>query len=151
MVEGLKEQYGRVWQRTVCPSHIIFRLRTVLTRYETGAKADNKDKTFCKISRHVLVATSIVPSMHSHVLRGGSAAAVASRRIRSILGAVLGRDGWMWKTHEVKLLNTSAGDLLFIDQNVTQPSSQAELNTMRHSVFIAWRASLSSYMNCQIK
>ncbi|TNN79073.1 von Willebrand factor A domain-containing protein 8 [Liparis tanakae] len=39
----------------------------------------------------------------------GSAAAVAARRMRHIFGAVLGRDGWMWRTHEVKLLNTSAG------------------------------------------
>lgn len=49
-------------------------------------------------------------NMHSQILRGGSAAAVACRRMRHIVGAVLGRDGWMWRTHEVKLINTASGN-----------------------------------------
>ncbi|KAG8000987.1 von Willebrand factor A domain-containing protein 8 [Nibea albiflora] len=53
--------------------------------------------------------------MHSQILRGGSAA-VASRRMRNILGAVLGRDGWMWRTHEVKLINTASGDTVKIGE-----------------------------------
>ncbi|XP_044221449.1 von Willebrand factor A domain-containing protein 8 [Thunnus albacares] len=52
--------------------------------------------------------------MHSQILCSGTAAAVAARRVRNILGAVLGRDGWMWRTHEVKLLNTSSGDTVKI-------------------------------------
>uniref|UniRef100_UPI0037E9A655 von Willebrand factor A domain-containing protein 8 n=1 Tax=Semicossyphus pulcher TaxID=241346 RepID=UPI0037E9A655 len=54
--------------------------------------------------------------MHSQILCSGTAAAVAARRVRNILGAVLGRDGWMWRTHEVKLLNTSAGDTVMIGE-----------------------------------
>lgn len=50
--------------------------------------------------------------MHAQILCSGSSASVASRRIRSTLGAVLGRNGWMWKTHEVKLHKTSSGNLL---------------------------------------
>lgn len=49
-------------------------------------------------------------------LCSGSSASVASRRIRSTLGAVLGRNGWMWKTHEVKLHKTSSGNLLLWKQ-----------------------------------
>ena len=49
--------------------------------------------------------------MNSQILRSGAAAAVAARRMRHILGAVLGRDGWRWRTHEVKLLNTASGNL----------------------------------------
>lgn len=30
--------------------------------------------------------------------------------MRHIVGAVLGRDGWMWRTHEVKLINTASGN-----------------------------------------
>ncbi|KAM9851049.1 von Willebrand factor A domain-containing protein 8 [Aulostomus maculatus] len=52
--------------------------------------------------------------MPSQILCSGSTAAVAARRMRYILGAVLGRDGWMWRTHEVKLLNTSSGDTVKI-------------------------------------
>ncbi|XP_076011540.1 von Willebrand factor A domain-containing protein 8 isoform X2 [Genypterus blacodes] len=53
--------------------------------------------------------------MHPQILCSGStAAAVAARRVQNILGAVLGRDGWMWRSHEVKLLNTSAGDTVKI-------------------------------------
>ncbi|XP_053732319.1 von Willebrand factor A domain-containing protein 8 [Synchiropus splendidus] len=52
--------------------------------------------------------------MHSQILCSGTAAAVAARRMRNILGCVLGRDSWMWKTHEVKLLNTSSGDTVQI-------------------------------------
>ncbi|XP_031729156.1 von Willebrand factor A domain-containing protein 8 [Anarrhichthys ocellatus] len=54
--------------------------------------------------------------MHTQILCSGTAAAVAARRMRNILGAVLGRDGWMWRTHEVKLLNTSAGDTVTIGE-----------------------------------
>ncbi|XP_076602199.1 von Willebrand factor A domain-containing protein 8 isoform X1 [Chaetodon auriga] len=54
--------------------------------------------------------------MHSQILCSGSAAVVASRRMRNILGAVLGRDGWMWKTHEVKLINTSSGGTVKIGE-----------------------------------
>uniref|UniRef100_A0A8C2ZYH6 von Willebrand factor A domain-containing protein 8 n=1 Tax=Cyclopterus lumpus TaxID=8103 RepID=A0A8C2ZYH6_CYCLU len=54
--------------------------------------------------------------MHTQMLCHGSAAAVAARRMRHILGSVLGRDGWMWRTHEVKLLNTSAGDTVMIGE-----------------------------------
>ncbi|XP_037542623.1 von Willebrand factor A domain-containing protein 8 [Nematolebias whitei] len=54
--------------------------------------------------------------MHSQLLRGGAAAAVAARRVRIIMGSVLGRDGWMWRTHEVKLLCTSAGDTVNIGE-----------------------------------
>ncbi|TMS06972.1 von Willebrand factor A domain-containing protein 8 [Larimichthys crocea] len=54
--------------------------------------------------------------MHSQILRGGSAAAVACRRMRHIVGAVLGRDGWMWRTHEVKLINTASGDTVKIGE-----------------------------------
>ncbi|KAF7665069.1 hypothetical protein LDENG_00155050 [Lucifuga dentata] len=55
--------------------------------------------------------------MHAHVLCSGStAAAAAARRMRNILGAVLGRDGWMWRSHEVKLLNTSSGGTVKIGE-----------------------------------
>lgn len=54
--------------------------------------------------------------MHAQILCSGSSASVASRRIRSTLGAVLGRNGWMWKTHEVKLHKTSSGNLLLCKQ-----------------------------------
>uniref|UniRef100_A0A3Q3G2X8 von Willebrand factor A domain-containing protein 8 n=1 Tax=Labrus bergylta TaxID=56723 RepID=A0A3Q3G2X8_9LABR len=55
-------------------------------------------------------------NMHPQILCSGPAAAVAARRVRNILGAVLGRDGWMWRTHEVKLLNTSSGDTVKIGE-----------------------------------
>ncbi|XP_067371715.1 von Willebrand factor A domain-containing protein 8 isoform X1 [Channa argus] len=54
--------------------------------------------------------------MHPQILCSGTAAAVAARRVRHILGSVLGRDGWMWRTHEVKLLNTSSGDTVKIGE-----------------------------------
>uniref|UniRef100_A0A3Q1FF48 von Willebrand factor A domain-containing protein 8 n=1 Tax=Acanthochromis polyacanthus TaxID=80966 RepID=A0A3Q1FF48_9TELE len=54
--------------------------------------------------------------MHSQILCSGTAAAVAARRMRHILGGVLGRDGWMWRTHEVKFLNTSSGDTVTIGE-----------------------------------
>lgn len=79
--------------------------------------------------------------MYSHVLRSGSAAAIASRRIRNILGAILGRDGWMWKTHEVKLLNTSSGDLLIL--NLKNKTKHFTVNLsefkIRHSVLSVWK------------
>nr|XP_057938465.1 von Willebrand factor A domain-containing protein 8 isoform X2 [Doryrhamphus excisus] len=46
--------------------------------------------------------------MHPRILCSGTAAAVASRRMKTILSAVLGNDGWMWRSHEVKFLNTSS-------------------------------------------
>ncbi|XP_074550636.1 von Willebrand factor A domain-containing protein 8 [Halichoeres trimaculatus] len=54
--------------------------------------------------------------MHPQILCGGSTALVAARRVRNILGAVLGRDGWMCRAHEVKLLNTSSGDTVKIGE-----------------------------------
>ncbi|KAG7215042.1 hypothetical protein INR49_006632 [Caranx melampygus] len=54
--------------------------------------------------------------MHNQILCRGTAAAVAARRMRNILGCVLGRDGWMWRSHEVKLLNTSSGDTVKIGE-----------------------------------
>ncbi|XP_071340245.1 von Willebrand factor A domain-containing protein 8 [Trachinotus anak] len=54
--------------------------------------------------------------MHNQILCRGTAAAVAARRMRNIMGCVLGRDGWMWRTHEVKLLNTSSGDTVKIGE-----------------------------------
>ncbi|XP_062313090.1 von Willebrand factor A domain-containing protein 8 [Osmerus eperlanus] len=52
--------------------------------------------------------------MHSQILCKGTAAAVAARRMRNIMGPVLGKAGWTWRTHEVKLLNTSSGDTVKI-------------------------------------
>uniref|UniRef100_A0A4W6D8P9 von Willebrand factor A domain-containing protein 8 n=1 Tax=Lates calcarifer TaxID=8187 RepID=A0A4W6D8P9_LATCA len=54
--------------------------------------------------------------MLGQILCRGTAAAVAARRMRNILGSVLGRDGWRWRTHEVKLLNTSSGDTVTIGE-----------------------------------
>ncbi|XP_051999049.1 von Willebrand factor A domain-containing protein 8 [Xyrauchen texanus] len=48
--------------------------------------------------------------MHSRMLLKGTAAAVAARRIRYILGPVMSKEGWKCSAHEVKLLNTSSGD-----------------------------------------
>uniref|UniRef100_A0A3B3ZAG2 ATPase dynein-related AAA domain-containing protein n=1 Tax=Periophthalmus magnuspinnatus TaxID=409849 RepID=A0A3B3ZAG2_9GOBI len=50
--------------------------------------------------------------MQPHLLSRGTAAAVAARRMRSILGSVAG--SWMWRTREVKLINTSSGDTVTI-------------------------------------
>lgn len=47
--------------------------------------------------------------MHSRILFKGTAAAVAARRIRHILGPVMSKEGWNCSAHEVKLLNTSSG------------------------------------------
>uniref|UniRef100_A0A3Q2TY78 von Willebrand factor A domain-containing protein 8 n=1 Tax=Fundulus heteroclitus TaxID=8078 RepID=A0A3Q2TY78_FUNHE len=58
-------------------------------------------------------------AMHYQLLRSGTAAAVASRRVRNILGSLLGRDGWMWRSHEVKLviiLSFFAGDTVTIGE-----------------------------------
>lgn len=49
-------------------------------------------------------------SMHSQIFCSGTVAAVAARRVRNVLGSVLGRDGWMFRTHEVKLVNTASGN-----------------------------------------
>ncbi|XP_037343972.2 von Willebrand factor A domain-containing protein 8 [Pungitius pungitius] len=54
--------------------------------------------------------------MHTQMLCSGTSAAVAARRVRHILGSVLGRDGWKWRTHEVKRLNTSSGDTVTIGE-----------------------------------
>ncbi|KAG7467129.1 hypothetical protein MATL_G00150010 [Megalops atlanticus] len=52
--------------------------------------------------------------MQSRILYQGTAAAVAARRLKNILGPVMGKGGWTWKAHEVKLLNTSSGDTVKI-------------------------------------
>ncbi|KAM6934858.1 von Willebrand factor A domain-containing protein 8 [Xenentodon cancila] len=54
--------------------------------------------------------------MRPQVLYGGPAAAVAAARMRNLLGCVLGRDGWMWRSHEVRLVSTSAGDTVKIGE-----------------------------------
>ncbi|XP_053296507.1 von Willebrand factor A domain-containing protein 8 isoform X2 [Pleuronectes platessa] len=54
--------------------------------------------------------------MHRQVLCHRGASVVAARRLRSVLGSVLGRDAGMWRTHEVKLLNTAAGDTVTIGE-----------------------------------
>ncbi|TKS67888.1 von Willebrand factor A domain-containing protein 8 [Collichthys lucidus] len=74
--------------------------------------------------------------MHSQILRGGSAAAVAYRRMRHIVGAVLGRDSWMWRTHEVKLINTASGDTVKIGEisyKLKTPQNP-ELVPVKHSM-----------------
>ncbi|XP_072301028.1 von Willebrand factor A domain-containing protein 8 [Eucyclogobius newberryi] len=50
--------------------------------------------------------------MKPYILSRGTAAAVAARRMRNILGSVAG--SWMWRTREVKLINTSSGDTVTI-------------------------------------
>ncbi|XP_056145237.1 von Willebrand factor A domain-containing protein 8 isoform X2 [Lampris incognitus] len=54
--------------------------------------------------------------MHSQILCKGALSAVAARRLRNILGAVLGRNGWTWRSHEVKLFNTSSGETVKIGE-----------------------------------
>ncbi|KAK2905316.1 hypothetical protein Q8A67_007115 [Cirrhinus molitorella] len=54
--------------------------------------------------------------MHSRILFKGTAAAVAARRIRHILGPVMSKEGWNSSAHEVKLLNTSSGDTVKIGE-----------------------------------
>ncbi|KAL4635681.1 von Willebrand factor A domain-containing protein 8 isoform X1 [Arapaima gigas] len=54
--------------------------------------------------------------MQSRILYRGTAAGIAARRIRNILGPVMGKGAWMCKTHEVKLLNTSSGDTVKIGE-----------------------------------
>ncbi|XP_016419562.1 von Willebrand factor A domain-containing protein 8 [Sinocyclocheilus rhinocerous] len=54
--------------------------------------------------------------MHSRMLFKGTAAAIAARRIRHILGPVLSKEGWKCSAHEVKLLNTSSGDTVKIGE-----------------------------------
>ncbi|XP_034081572.1 von Willebrand factor A domain-containing protein 8-like [Gymnodraco acuticeps] len=51
--------------------------------------------------------------MHSQILCSGSAV-VAARRMRRILGSVLGREGW--RNHEVRLINTNSGDTVKIGE-----------------------------------
>uniref|UniRef100_A0A3Q4HWX0 von Willebrand factor A domain-containing protein 8 n=1 Tax=Neolamprologus brichardi TaxID=32507 RepID=A0A3Q4HWX0_NEOBR len=73
-------------------------------------------------------------NMHSQILCGGTAAAVAARRVRYILGCVLGRDGWMFRTHEVKLLNTASGDTVKIGEITykLKPPQNPELVPVKH-------------------
>ncbi|KAG1945294.1 von Willebrand factor A domain-containing protein 8 [Pimephales promelas] len=54
--------------------------------------------------------------MYSRILFKGTAAAVAARRIRHILGPVMSKEGWNCSAHEVKLLNTSSGDTVKIGE-----------------------------------
>ncbi|XP_068185310.1 von Willebrand factor A domain-containing protein 8 [Antennarius striatus] len=54
--------------------------------------------------------------MYSQISWNRTAAVIASRRIRNILGSVLGRDGRVWRTHEVRLVNTSSGDTVNIGE-----------------------------------
>ncbi|XP_062861685.1 von Willebrand factor A domain-containing protein 8 [Trichomycterus rosablanca] len=54
--------------------------------------------------------------MQSRIVLKGTAAAVATRRLRNILGPVLSKEGWNWSGHEVKLLNTTAGDTVKIGE-----------------------------------
>ncbi|TRY92386.1 hypothetical protein DNTS_024700 [Danionella cerebrum] len=54
--------------------------------------------------------------MHSRILFKGTAAAVAARRIRHILGPLMSKEGWNCSAHEVKLLNTSSGDTVRIGE-----------------------------------
>ncbi|XP_073701902.1 von Willebrand factor A domain-containing protein 8 [Garra rufa] len=54
--------------------------------------------------------------MHSPILFKGTAAAVAARRIRHILGPLMSKEGWNCSAHEVKLLNTSSGDTVKIGE-----------------------------------
>ncbi|XP_051566216.1 von Willebrand factor A domain-containing protein 8-like [Myxocyprinus asiaticus] len=54
--------------------------------------------------------------MHARMLLKGTAAAVAARRIRHILGPVMSKEGWRCSSHEVKLLNTSSGDTVKIGE-----------------------------------
>lgn len=51
--------------------------------------------------------------MHSQIFCSGSAV-VAARRMRRILGSVLGREGW--RNHEVRLINTNSGDTVKIGE-----------------------------------
>ncbi|XP_061677938.1 von Willebrand factor A domain-containing protein 8 isoform X2 [Syngnathoides biaculeatus] len=48
------------------------------------------------------------------MLRRPTAAAVAAGRMRTVLGAVLGKDGWMRRSHEVKLVSTASGETVTI-------------------------------------
>ncbi|KAM4608925.1 von Willebrand factor A domain-containing protein 8 isoform 1-T1 [Polymixia lowei] len=72
--------------------------------------------------------------MHSLIVCKGTAAAVATRRMRNILGPVLGRDGWTWRSHEVKLINTSSGDIVTIGEISYQLKTprNPELVPVRH-------------------
>uniref|UniRef100_A0A3B4CIV5 von Willebrand factor A domain-containing protein 8 n=1 Tax=Pygocentrus nattereri TaxID=42514 RepID=A0A3B4CIV5_PYGNA len=52
--------------------------------------------------------------MHARILFKGTVAAVAARRIRTILGPVAAKEGWKYSAREVKLLNTASGDTVKI-------------------------------------
>uniref|UniRef100_A0A3B3RZN2 von Willebrand factor A domain-containing protein 8 n=1 Tax=Paramormyrops kingsleyae TaxID=1676925 RepID=A0A3B3RZN2_9TELE len=54
--------------------------------------------------------------MQSRILCNGTVAAVAARRMRNILGTVMGKGGWRCSAHEVKLLNTSSGGTVKIGE-----------------------------------
>lgn len=58
--------------------------------------------------------------MYRRILVKGTAAAVAARRIRHILGPLMSKEGWNCSAHEVKLLNTSSGDTVKIGEIVYQ-------------------------------
>lgn len=62
--------------------------------------------------------------MHPHMLCSGAAAAVAARRVRNILGSVLGRDARLWRP-EVRLLSTSSGKHVGTDQRPGRGRSDA--------------------------
>lgn len=55
--------------------------------------------------------------MHSQLVCSGSAV-VAARRMRRILGSVLGREGW--RNHEVRLINTNSGKVIQTTRNTSQ-------------------------------
>ncbi|CAL8266675.1 unnamed protein product [Lota lota] len=74
--------------------------------------------------------------MHSQMLCKGTSAAVAARRMRNILGPVLGRDGWTQRTHEVKFVNTSSGETVKIGDvsyQIKKPQNP-ELVPVKHIV-----------------
>uniref|UniRef100_H2MDU3 von Willebrand factor A domain-containing protein 8 n=1 Tax=Oryzias latipes TaxID=8090 RepID=H2MDU3_ORYLA len=53
--------------------------------------------------------------MHPQLLCSG-VTTVAARRMRNIVGSLLGRDGWTRRTHEVKSVSTSSGDTINIGE-----------------------------------
>ncbi|RVE58198.1 hypothetical protein OJAV_G00206850 [Oryzias javanicus] len=53
--------------------------------------------------------------MHPQLLCSG-VTTVAARRMRNIVGSLLGRDGWTRRTHEVKSVSTSSGDSITIGE-----------------------------------
>lgn len=77
--------------------------------------------------------------MHTQLLCRGSSAVVAARRMRNILGCVLGRDGWMWRSHEVKLLNTSSGNNKHIWNSQEQENNHRMIRSfLKQKLQIVW-------------